>query len=912
MSARSDRYPGARPFGDTGLDRLRFQGRDAESELLFLQLVGADLLVLFGKPGLGKTSLINARLFPLLRARDFLPLPVRFNQVDSTAAMQVFIAAVKQTCEAVKVDYTPGDPSDLWQFFKTAVFWRGERLQTPVLVLDQFEEIFTLQTEEFRRTAAAELGELVSRRLPDRLRQRLQSNQLLGFSEKAPEVKVLLSLREDDLGMLQELTPQIPTILQNRFRLTPLSLVDARRAIVEPATLVCEDIDFVTAPFEYDPATVEEIVAAARSPCGGIDPFVLQLICGHVERKVLRQQADRNPSPAVTVDSTYLGGEEGMRALTVNFYLDSIKRLPEAGLQRRARCLCEESLLTENGRRRSMLKDEIISRFKLSPESLQLLEKIRLLRSESRDGSLYYEISHDRIAEAIHRSRKWRLPREVQIGVAIIVIATIVVASLFSFYRNELAQAEINKIRTQEAQKAEVEAENARKEADKLIEFMIGDLHNKLQQVGRLSLLEDVNRKVQSYLDSFPSTEESPDVLRGQRVLFNNQGDVLRALGDLGGALTNYRNGLAIAQRLAKKEPVNIHWQGDIAVSYNAIGDILREQGNLTGAFESYHNSFVIDEKLAEQDPDSTPWQSDLALSYEKIGDILHQQGNLTGALRSYRDSLAIRQKLDTQYPGNPAWHHDLAASYERIGDVLRDQGDLKEALDSQNKSLAIRQKLADQDPGNAGLQRDLAASYERIGDVLRGQGDLKEALDSQDKSLAIRQKLADQDLRNAEWQRNLAFSYERVGDVRRDQHDWTRALENYRKSFAIRQKLANQDPGNTGWQSDLAASYERMGDVLRDQGDLNKALESYRESLAIRQKLVNQDPSNATWEGDLALAYWSVGDVGSRIGADSEIDARAMIEEGRDILRSLGKRVGLTVPQKNLLTEIDQRLGQE
>jgi hypothetical protein len=45
MNTLADRYPGAQPFGDTALDRLRFRGRDTESELLLHQLAGANLLV---------------------------------------------------------------------------------------------------------------------------------------------------------------------------------------------------------------------------------------------------------------------------------------------------------------------------------------------------------------------------------------------------------------------------------------------------------------------------------------------------------------------------------------------------------------------------------------------------------------------------------------------------------------------------------------------------------------------------------------------------------------------------------------------------------------------------------------------------------------------------------------------------
>jgi hypothetical protein len=517
MSAPADRYPGTQPFGDNALDRLRFFGRDTESELLLHQLIGADLLVLFGKPGLGKTSLLNARLFPLLRERDFLPLPVRFDQSNSFAPVQVFTTAIERVCELEKIDYTPGKGDGLWEFFKTAVFWRGDRLQTPVLVLDQFEEIFTLQTEKFRRVVAGELGELVSRRLPDRLRQRLQSDQPLDFSEKAPELKVLLSLREDDLGMLQELTPQLPSILQNRFRLTPLSDIDGRRAVTEPAALVSGKIEFATAPFTYEPGTVEAIVTAAQTPRGGIDPFVLQLVCGHVEREVRRRQADGPTGPAITVNSSYLGGKAGTRPLTASFYfyLDSIKRLPQARARNRARALCEEGLLTGNGRRRSLLEEDLLKYFKLDPESLQLLVRVRLLRCEVRDGSYYYEISHDRIAEAIHHHRRWRMSRKLKLGLA--MVGSLAIVALVCQY-----------VEVQQAKRAQHQAER---------------------------LLDDL--------------------IKGDRFLNR---------GDLDAALRSFQKYLAIAQKLAARDPANDEWQRDLSISYDKIGDVQAAQGDLKAA----------------------------------------------------------------------------------------------------------------------------------------------------------------------------------------------------------------------------------------------------------------------------------------------------------------------------------------
>jgi hypothetical protein len=51
--------------------------------------------------------------------------------------------------------------------------------------------------------------------------------------------------------------------------------------------------------------------------------------------------------------------------------------------------------------------------------------------------------------------------------------------------------------------------------------------------------------------------------------------------GNLAEALKSFRDGLAIADRLAKSDPGNAGWQRDLSVSYNKIGDVLVAQGNL-------------------------------------------------------------------------------------------------------------------------------------------------------------------------------------------------------------------------------------------------------------------------------------------------------------------------------------------
>jgi tetratricopeptide (TPR) repeat protein len=199
--------------------------------------------------------------------------------------------------------------------------------------------------------------------------------------------------------------------------------------------------------------------------------------------------------------------------------------------------------------------------------------------------------------------------------------------------------------------------------------------------------------------------------------------------------------------------------------------------------------------------------------------------------------------------------------------------------------------------------------SYRNVGNVQIAQGDLAGALKSYRDSLGIRKRLAGQDPGTARWQSDLSVSYNKVGDVQSVQGDLAGAFKSYRDSLGIFEKLAKQDPDNAGWQRNLSVSYNKVGDVQSAQGDLAGALKSYRDSLGILEKLAKQDPGNAIWQSDSALAYWKTGSAWALVEPKSRNEARAMVERGRDILRQLKERTGLTAIQQGLLDAIEVAL---
>ena len=358
------RYPGARPFTDSPEDQQIFFGREADVDRLFERVLASRLLVMFSKSGLGKTSLLMAGLFPKLRReKALLPVPVRVNAPGTPAA--IVIEAVTQACKRAGVELTSGNTAGVWEFLLSSLIWSGDLLLTPVLVFDQFEEIFTLHDSEFRTALATELGALASALPPERLRTAEgPSAHPARLGEHAPEAKILFSLREEYLGTLQELSVHIPGLFQERFRLAPLGETEARVAICGPAERVAgpQDAPFATPTFTYDPDALEELLRFLQGRSGVIESFELQLLCCRAEEiitaraKELMAAATKQATPPAAagitfrISSTDLGGPAGMQEVLRRFYQHAIGMLRWRD-RRRARRLCEEGMVSATGSR---------------------------------------------------------------------------------------------------------------------------------------------------------------------------------------------------------------------------------------------------------------------------------------------------------------------------------------------------------------------------------------------------------------------------------------------------------------------------------------------------------------------------------------------------------------------------------
>jgi formylglycine-generating enzyme required for sulfatase activity len=399
-----DRYPGPRSYADDPIDEALFFGRDEEAEALLHRVRAHRTLILFGRSGLGKTSLLQAGLYTRLRKRDFFPITVRFNNPD-VGPVQAVISAVEAGCaDHPAVDYVPGDDADLWGFFKSTDLWRGEALLTPVLVLDQFEEVFTLRDAAFRRELAAELRDLVETGPPRAARRRRAAGAELPHGEGLPDVRLLLSLREEYLAALEELVADVPSLLEQRFRLTPMTEERARLVIVDPAARELPGVYFRTRPFSYTDGALNAVMKELSNEAGEVELIHLQILCQAVERQV----AGRQDGERLEVDEGMLGGEKSLQRISSDFYRNVTRHLVWPFERFFARRLCEQGLLSPEGYRVSLEEGQARRKYHVSKTSLAKLVDSRLVRGDTRPGlkGFYYELSHDSLARSVFRQRR--------------------------------------------------------------------------------------------------------------------------------------------------------------------------------------------------------------------------------------------------------------------------------------------------------------------------------------------------------------------------------------------------------------------------------------------------------------------------------------------------------------------------
>ena len=129
------------------------------------------------------------------------------------------------------------------------------------------------------------------------------------------------------------------------------------------------------------------------------------------------------------------------------------------------------------------------------------------------------------------------------------------------------------------------------------------------------------------------------------------------------------------------------------------LGNVLWQAGKPAEAEAEYRQALAIDQKLVDDHPGVPELRVRLAGSHEALGGLMSQTGKPGEAEAEYRRGLAVLRKIAENDPTNPRYRYFLAEGQNQLGEWLWGANKPAEAEAEFGEALAIQQKLADDNP---------------------------------------------------------------------------------------------------------------------------------------------------------------------------------------------------------------------
>ncbi len=310
-------FLGLQPYTED--DAYRFKGRTEESQELFRLIVRNDFTVCYAESGEGKTSLLNAGVFPLLRENMYFPIAITFTSDDYKVTPDSFdsiidrcikdsITEYNEKNKGVNIEYLLcsydfqglDNQAELQRELSKYSWWklRNYRPQamgltfTPVFVFDQFEEVFNLPgsivwTKKFFDW----LEDVSSDSCPDEIAKKVR--EIIGNKASFPSIKeekgfkAVFSLRKEFIGELDYWGMQkcfIPGLKDNRYCLKALTYEGAKKVMTQQERFEEDKVEQVLAHFVGQYSREPEKTIAENLPA--IPALLLSVVCDSWEKDI--------------------------------------------------------------------------------------------------------------------------------------------------------------------------------------------------------------------------------------------------------------------------------------------------------------------------------------------------------------------------------------------------------------------------------------------------------------------------------------------------------------------------------------------------------------------------------------------------------------------------------------------------
>lgn len=298
------------------------------------------------------------------------------------------------------------------------------------------------------------------------------------------------------------------------------------------------------------------------------------------------------------------------------------------------------------------------------------------------------------------------------------------------------------------------EAQRQRADAEGMVEFMLTDLRDRLKGVGRLEIMESVNRKAMEHYASDRNLADLPaDMLQRRARLLIAMGEDDRAAGKTAQAAQEFAEAYRVTADLLARQPDNPERLFNHAQSEYWMGSVPFDQGDKARTRPHWSAYLDLAGKLVAMEPGKLEWQRELGYAQanmcalaqfkpvepDKALDHCGKASRVAGDIaRAHPNDLAAQ----IDYASNIAWHADASR--------LAGKGDA--AVTLRQDQVSLTRTLADRYPRDMRALEALLKAEIGLAMTYSELGQLEPARSAARQALEVSDRLVAQDPDNERW----------------------------------------------------------------------------------------------------------------------------------------------------------------
>ena len=343
------------------------------------------------------------------------------------------------------------------------------------------------------------------------------------------------------------------------------------------------------------------------------------------------------------------------------------------------------------------------------------------------------------------------------------------------------------------------EARDQRREAEGLVSFMLGDLRQKLEPIGKLDALDAVGSRALEYFAKQVKSELSDAALVQRSRALTMMGEIAQTRGDLDGARARYAEAMTGTAEMVRRAPGDPQRLFDHAQNVFWVGEIGRQRGLLNAAEASAQEYQRLAYRMVAIEPDEIRWRMETQYADAQLGIVYLARRRFANASAQFQKALTTIERAAAARPGNRDYQQNFSRDLAWLADSKRAEGKLDDAIAQRERQLALLARL--NAAGRDVLYRDHAIVAEQaLGRLFASKGELQPA------------------------------------------------LEHLRSAVAKAEALIPAEPDNMRWVENAAASKMALAKTLIAFGRIEEAGVQARSGCDLASRLLMRDTSVATW----------------------------------------------------------------